>query len=104
MHRAYLFSGTIFFIRDGGAECSVAALSCWKYPSFRVHLQTKLLMGRKNFLPSSKNHSKGHGVKVMMSADLSECESNILFPVNSSARKIKALTFIYFNSFCAVSP
>lgn len=80
MHRVYLFSDTIFIIMDGGAECSVAGLFYWKYPSFRVHLQTKLLMGKKSFPPSSKNHSKGKN--VMMSADLSECESSILFPVN----------------------
>lgn len=71
----------------GGAECSVAGVFCQKYPSFRVHLQTQLLMGRNNFPPSSKSHSKGHGKNVMMSADVSECDSSILFPVNSSASK-----------------
>lgn len=103
MPRAYSFSDTIFIIKDGGAECAVAGLFSWKYPSFRVRLRTKLLMGRKSLPPSSKSHGKGHGKNVTMS-DLSECGSNILLPVNSSARKIKALTFIYFNSFCAVSP
>lgn len=58
MHRAYLFSDTIFIIMDGGAVCSIAGLLCLKYPSFRVHLQTELLIGRKDFPPSFKTLAK----------------------------------------------